>query len=307
MSKCTAAKFFDNSDDISKLDYSKVRVASTLSSGRNIWLMKVDGLNRGFGVEIFSSLPALKKLVELTHSGYQENIVQENKKIIRSKTIIKASKFVIQKYIERPILFRGFKMDFRVWVMISHDMKLYVFRESYVRLSSEKFSFNNINEKFVHLTNNALQKYSNNYEENATLKDTDEFEKATKEDYKNDYNFRTETWPQILTIVKITFDAVAKSINENNKKLAFEIFGYDFMIDESFKVWLIEVNTNPSITTPGSLLPKYVPRMIDDAFRLTLDKIFPNPLKNQKLDNGIQKSYPLRNYDNEKNLWDLLT
>lgn len=29
----------------------------------------------------------------------------------------------------------------------------------------------------------------------------------------------------------------------------FEIFGMDFMIDENFKVWLLEVNTNPCLET----------------------------------------------------------
>ena len=29
--------------------------------------------------------------------------------------------------------------------------------------------------------------------------------------------------------------------------LSFELFGYDFMLDEDLNPWLIEVNTNPSI------------------------------------------------------------
>ena len=29
----------------------------------------------------------------------------------------------------------------------------------------------------------------------------------------------------------------------------YGIYGYDFMIDEDMKVWLIEVNVNPAITT----------------------------------------------------------
>ncbi len=30
-----------------------------------------------------------------------------------------------------------------------------------------------------------------------------------------------------------------------NKKNQYELFGYDFMIDEDLRVWMIEVNTNP--------------------------------------------------------------
>jgi len=33
----------------------------------------------------------------------------------------------------------------------------------------------------------------------------------------------------------------------NNRKNSFEFFGYDFMVDDEFKVWLIEVNSSPSM------------------------------------------------------------
>ena len=47
----------------------------------------------------------------------------------------------------------------------------------------------------------------------------------------------------------------------------FEIFGYDFMVDENFKVQLIEVNTNPDISFCCPLLAMLIPNMIDNAFR----------------------------------------
>lgn len=294
-------------DDLKKsIDYTKVRLNEHLSAGNNVWVFKVDGLNRGFGVEVFSSLEELKTLIDQTHAGYQENFLQENKKVTRSKAIIKTSKFIVQKYIERPFLFYGRKMDFRVWVLFSHDLKAYVFRECYVRLSSEKFTMANLQEKFVHLTNNALQKYSENYDENETLKDIYEFEDFVRKTRKDNYEFKKDTLPQIESIVKLLHNISVKNMNEGNKKIAFEIFGFDFMVDDSLKVWLIEVNTNPSITTPGYLLKKLVPRMIDDAFKITLDKIFPCPIVHKKDDAHFQRTYSVKNYEDEENLWDLI-
>jgi tubulin polyglutamylase TTLL1/tubulin monoglycylase TTLL3/8 len=36
-------------------------------------------------------------------------------------------------------------------------------------------------------------------------------------------------------------------LNKERKDKNFELFGLDFMIDESFKPWLIEINTNPCL------------------------------------------------------------
>ena len=67
--------------------------------------------------------------------------------------------------------------------------------------------------------------------------------------------------------------SVKNKINKNERKYCFEIFGYDFLIDEKTNVWLIEINTNPCIEESSPLLKQYLYRMIDDSLKLTLDKI----------------------------------
>ena len=52
------------------------------------------------------------------------------------------------------------------------------------------------------------------------------------------------------------------------------MFGYDFILDEDFNVWLIEVNTNPCIEESSSILKIYLPRMIDDMLKLSVDTMF---------------------------------
>lgn len=46
------------------------------------------------------------------------------------------------------------------------------------------------------------------------------------------------------------------------------------MIDEDFNTWLIEVNTNPSLSESSKYLCELVPRMIDDLIKITVDKEF---------------------------------
>lgn len=57
----------------------------------------------------------------------------------------------------------------------------------------------------------------------------------------------------------------------------FEIFGLDFMIDSSFHVWLIEVNTNPCLELSSNLLSRIIPTMVEHSFRLAVDPLFPPP------------------------------
>jgi len=74
-------------------------------------------------------------------------------------------------------------------------------------------------------------------------------------------------------IVRSIF-AAKNIIDPQKRKSCFEIFGYDFIIDEDFNLWLIEVNTNPCIEESSDILKIYLPRMIDDMLKLSVDVFF---------------------------------
>lgn len=69
--------------------------------------------------------------------------------------------------------------------------------------------------------------------------------------------------------------AVRKKLDPFRRRHTFELFGYDFILDEDFNVWLIEVNTNPCIEESSQLLKILLPRMIEDMLRLTIDRLYP--------------------------------
>jgi hypothetical protein len=60
-------------------------------------------------------------------------------------------------------------------------------------------------------------------------------------------------------------------LNPNNRKDCFELFGFDFLIDEDFRVWLIEVNTNPYLGMPNQYIKELMPKMQEDIVRLAVD------------------------------------
>lgn len=61
-------------------------------------------------------------------------------------------------------------------------------------------------------------------------------------------------WLRISTSNESSYESVKYKIDNQ-----FEIFGYDFMIDENMRVYLIEVNTNPCLdTSPCPLLQRLI-------------------------------------------------
>ena len=74
--------------------------------------------------------------------------------------------------------------------------------------------------------------------------------------------------------IRVSLKATAKLLNPKNRKFCFQVYGYDFMIDKEGYPWLIEVNTNPCIEESSKLLEMLMPRMLDDAFRITIDPLF---------------------------------
>ena len=49
------------------------------------------------------------------------------------------------------------------------------------------------------------------------------------------------------------------------------------MMDDNFKVYLIEVNTNPCLELCSPLLKRLIPEMIDNSLRIAVDPVFPPP------------------------------
>ena len=94
-------------------------------------------MSHGRGIEIFK--------------GYDEIIsyIKEN----HSKN--PGSKWVVQKYIENPLLLNRRKFDIRQWVLVSdwNPLTVWAFNDSYVRFAASDYDKNHV-EKSAHLSCN---------------------------------------------------------------------------------------------------------------------------------------------------------
>ena len=68
--------------------------------------------------------------------------------------------WVIQKYIENPMLIMNRKFDIRVWVVIPswNPLRIYIFKECYLRFGCNDYDPTQPSNLFSHLTNNSIVK-----------------------------------------------------------------------------------------------------------------------------------------------------
>jgi tubulin polyglutamylase TTLL1 len=120
----------------------------------------------------------------------------------------------------------------------------------------------------IHLTNDAIQKKSEEYGkfEGGNKVSYKEFEKYLNQHYPN-VDFDKEIVQQMKLIATLAFKSVYGSIDPQKKDNSFEILGLDYMIDENFQVYLIEVNTNPCLELSSTLLCRLIPNMIENVMR----------------------------------------
>ena len=152
----------------------------------------------------------------------------------------------------------------RIWALVTEDFRIFVYKDGYLRTSSSEYDTNNRSNQ-VHLTNQCLQVHCAEY---------GTFEEGNTLTFKQFQEYLNETHPQYnLVIIIDSFLSVRYKMNPNRRKHCFELFGFDFLLDEDFRLWLIEINTNPFLGTPNKDMIVLVPTMIEEMLKIAIDPI----------------------------------
>ena len=138
--------FQDSTSNKKVSPYHKPKICKSYYKGSNLWLLKPTGLNRGRGIEIFNTLEDLnrfineylegekspKKKPKSDHQSGSEAESDEEAKNDKKKgppgTNFRSHTFIVQKYIESPLLVFNRKFDIRVFALVTQDLQLYFFK-----------------------------------------------------------------------------------------------------------------------------------------------------------------------------------
>ncbi|XP_077037681.1 tubulin monoglutamylase TTLL4 isoform X2 [Agelaius phoeniceus] len=222
-------------------DIKLLRKAWEEGGSRQKWIVKPPASARGVGIQVihkWSQLPKRRPLL-------------------------------VQRYLHKPYLIGGKKFDLRLYVYVTcyDPLRVYLFKDGLVRFASCRYSSSveSLSNKFMHLTNYSVNKKNAAYKPNLDETACQGHKWALKAlwGYLTQKGVNSEAiWEKIKDIVIKTIIASEPYVNSLVKMYVrrpyccHELFGFDIMLDENLKPWILEVNISPSL---GSALKKSKP------------------------------------------------
>uniref|UniRef100_A0A4W5RGC3 Tubulin tyrosine ligase-like family, member 4 n=1 Tax=Hucho hucho TaxID=62062 RepID=A0A4W5RGC3_9TELE len=235
-------------------DIKLLRKAWEDGGSRQKWIIKPPASARGIGIQVIHKW---------------------------SQMLPRKRPLLVQKYLHKPYLISGNKFDLRIYVYVSSydPLRVYVSQDGLVRFASVKYSssMKSLGNKFMHLTNYSVNKKNSEYQSNDSDQACQGHNWALKAQghYLGSKGVDTMLiWEKIKDIVIKTIIASDPYVNTLVKMhlrspySCHELFGFDVMLDENLKPWVLEVNISPSLHSSTALDVAIKGQMIRDVFNL---------------------------------------
>ena len=204
---------------------------------KNVWLFKPARDSFARGIEILENYKEIEKT--------------------------KFKNFLISRYIMNPMLIRKKKFDMRAYILITgmNPLTIYFYKDGYIKIPVKDFTleYEHIKDGCIHITTSDTNLVCFGGKEYKY--DTDIYDEPSNfwsyvffERYCNRYSINfTDIIEQMKDIFIKTFISlnddfikIMKKKNYQDRNL-FQIYGLDLMIDDTYKVHLLELNRNPSM------------------------------------------------------------
>lgn len=271
-------------EDEREIFYSKLMSNETLEKNNKMkWIIKPVDASGGKGIKVVDNMESFKDDYEIRSPGDQ------SPQLVRS--------LIAQTYISEPLLLGGYKFDIRSYMFIaSISPPIVFFHDGYLRVNIEKYDNDNLDNLWAHISNIGLQKKHPEYEQKKltskwTLKTWLNFMIKEKMIESTDF-YATKIRPQFLEIIKKSYLSVADKFDKVADVSSFALLGVDFLLDTSYKAWLLEYTKTPA----GHSTLEQDDTLFSDMMGEVLDIIL-------EIDEKRKKSLPLDNIESAKDFF----
>lgn len=223
----------------------------------NVWIVKAASNARGQGIYVSDKLSEILPKNESGNQGKDR---------------------IVMKYVEDPLLypvydttsrkFRGHKFDIRWWVLLRSvkPLKAYLFSSFYGRLCSKPYSMEDFGDSSVHLSNYSVNKA--NFR-SSKGRSSSVLSSQVLKDYIS--KVKGVDWdllvlPKVEKIVRSTLEACCPKMKHRNR--GFDIYGFDFLLDNQLNPWLLEANLSPACSERTAFLTKMLDGMTAHLFHI---------------------------------------
>ncbi|XP_062517471.1 tubulin monoglutamylase TTLL4-like [Corticium candelabrum] len=188
---------------------------------------------------------------------------------------------IVQRYLDKPFLINQSKFDLRVYVYVSSydPLRIYVFDDGLARFATCKYSSatKSLSNRFMHLTN-----YSVNKRNSAFTPNSDETAcQGHKWGLQAFWRYMRTRGIDVDGLWELIKDVIVKTVissessvsslmkaNVHNRWCCHELFGFDIMLDEHLKPWVLEVNISPSLHSNSLLDENIKGHMVRDLLNM---------------------------------------